>query len=196
MALSGFSSYLHDRLRGVDNRGLEDQEPAVTQDTAAIAPPVDPEPVASVAEVASVDTRQLGNCGSCRFWWDGKVPNAHTPRVPISECRIRIQLGTNAMPYQPRTTSKIECFEHQPGPRPVAACGVCRFWLDEGQSGQPTDKGRCRIRAPNQRVEGHEFTVTTRDFFCGDGVPLSPIELAALLTLPVADPNAKPMLER
>ena len=195
-------------LRRSEHPELQDQALAavVAPDDAELSPVLDAAPDV-VAEVPVTDTRQLGACAQCSHWWGGPPGNNIHRKTRQGECRIRVEPdGSLVRPHQPQTHGGVQCFEHFPLPRPAhlpRSCGECRFWrfaaFKPGATDDPhNDMGICLARAPRQngKRDGYEFLNTSRDFFCGDGIALTPAELAAAPPRPSPPPPRWAQIDR
>ena len=192
-------------LRRSEHPESQDQALAavVAPDDAELSPVLNAAPDAAT-EVPVTDRRVLGRCSECAHWWDGPAGAGARRETKQGECRIRVEPdGSLVRPHQPQTRGAVQCFEHLPLPRPAhlpRSCGECRFWqffaLGPASGDPQRDTGHCLARAPRQngKRDGYEFLSTMRGFFCGDGVALTPAELAALPPRPEYPPTVR--LER
>lgn len=123
--------------------------------------------------------RRVAPCHGCSHWRDEAGRVLAGTSVAAGECRRRVQPGTDGLrPRQPVTQSRAGCSESVPVPAPERLpenCGDCRYWAPlVGAKGTAADEGVCRVWAPrwSGTEQGHAFPVTTRGFYCGDGVGL------------------------
>lgn len=107
---------------------------------------------------------------------------AGTP-APEGECRRRVQTGEDGLrPRAPITQPAVECSEHLPTPGPerlAQCCRDCRYWrAPDIERISSADEGLCRVWSPRWSGAGprYAFSVTRRDFYCGDGTSLSYVD--------------------